>query len=428
MPNKLTEEPIELGVSPKGINNIEKETSLPEGFIRDCVNLDIDNQGKKKIRSGYTKIYSGTSVHSLSGDEISAGKYFIENGSLKRLNNDNTAYTIQSGLSADTRRKMYYVQMGNRVYISNGYNTGCIINDVFYTWGVPNPISGPTGTISSGYWDSGRYLVKYVNMKNSEESGASKEVAFTLTDDQKITLTSVPQTSGIDYVRVYSTLPNGTNFYWQADIPYGITTWNLPKPQLNKELEVDNLYPAPAGHIITDYNSRIYIAHNNRLYWTEALRWGLYHYNNYIEFPERITVLISVSDGIFVVSDKTYFLKGNEPKDFTLDDIYPYGAIEGTQYKSYSNNHKIDENFGYYSGPIAVWASNKGIVFGKNGGEVIPVTEKKYALAEYNSGATGFLEHEGVKKLITSLTQKGDSSGLKVTDKVTATVRHNGVS
>lgn len=421
------EEPIELGISPKGINNIEKETTIPEGFIRNSVNLDIDNQGKKKLRSGFTKIYSGSNIHSISSEDVN-GKYFIENGTLKKLNKDNTASIIKSGLSSDPRRRMYYVQMGDRIYLSNGYDTGCLISDTYYSWGVPNPAYGPSGTISSGNFDGGVYRIKYVNMKNGEESGASNFGSFTLTDNQKISLTNIPQTSDADYVRIYSTLTNGNNYYWQADVPMGITTWSLSKPQLNKELETDNLYSPPPGHIITAYNSRVYIAYNNQLYWTEALRWGLCHYNNYIDFPNRITTLIAVNDGLYIVSDKTYFLKGDDPKDFKLNDIYPYGSIEGTQYLSYSNKHKIEENFGYYSGPIAVWMSEKGLVFGKNNGEIIPVTEKNYALDQYNSGATGFLEHEGIKRLITTLTQKGSSSGLKVTDKVVATVRQNGVS
>lgn len=57
-------ETIDLGKFPLGKNNIAKETSLPEGSLRDAINVDIDNSGKPRLREGYKLLYSGINTGS----------------------------------------------------------------------------------------------------------------------------------------------------------------------------------------------------------------------------------------------------------------------------------------------------------------------------------------------------------------------------
>ena len=60
-----------------GKNNVAPDTDLPENSLVEALNVDLDEQGNAYRRSGYTKIYSGSDIHSLFE------RYFVENTYLK---------------------------------------------------------------------------------------------------------------------------------------------------------------------------------------------------------------------------------------------------------------------------------------------------------------------------------------------------------
>jgi hypothetical protein len=401
---------LDLSRSPQGINNLERETDLGLELLRDSVNLDISNTGKKRRRLGYTKIYSGTNVHSLFEN------YFMENGSLKRLNSDNTATTLVSGLSVYP--KMYYQRIENMVYYSNGVESGCLRDDVNESWGVPNPSVSPSFTIRGGISIQATYMVKLVNVRSGEESGASEAIIIDLNENQGITLSNIPQDSGVDYVRVYMTLPNGQNFYRQRDIPIGITTYNLPEPELGAELQTDNLYSQPAGINLQLYNGRIYYSSDDKLFYTEPLRYGLYHYNNFFRFPGTIKLVLAVNNGLYVIADKTYFLDGQGPETFKQSTVLNDSGIIGTGIVLHHSYFNIKD----YSGLVAAWYSDKGLVLGLNNGNINIITEKRFAMDNYSHGATGYIENQGIRKLITSFTNKGTENKFQSTDVIIPTV------
>ena len=47
---------------PKGINNKANWRDMPDGFVRDAVNLDPLESGSMALRPGFDKRYAGTSV------------------------------------------------------------------------------------------------------------------------------------------------------------------------------------------------------------------------------------------------------------------------------------------------------------------------------------------------------------------------------
>ena len=84
--------------------------------------MDIDNEGKAKRRTGYTRKYTPSGkIHSMwSNDRICL---FVEGSTLKRLNADYTASTIRDGVST---LPMSYVDVNENVYYSNATVNGYV--------------------------------------------------------------------------------------------------------------------------------------------------------------------------------------------------------------------------------------------------------------------------------------------------------------
>ena len=72
-------EPLQLGPFPKGMNNMARDYALPEGFVRDALNVDQDLTGHFRLRDGTTKVVSCTLPTAfLEGDYL----YYAADGSI----------------------------------------------------------------------------------------------------------------------------------------------------------------------------------------------------------------------------------------------------------------------------------------------------------------------------------------------------------
>lgn len=106
----------------KGINNVADANNLSVEEFTEAENMDIDNEGKTKRRTGYTRKYAPSGkIHSMwSNDRICL---FVEGSTLKRLNADYTASTIRDGVSS---LPMSYVDVNENVYYSNASVNGFV--------------------------------------------------------------------------------------------------------------------------------------------------------------------------------------------------------------------------------------------------------------------------------------------------------------
>ncbi len=109
----------------KGINNVEDAIRLETDELTEASNVDIDNRGRAKRRSGHTKKYTPSGrLHSLwSNDRISL---FIDGSTLKRLLPDYTATIIRNNVTSlpmdfvDVNEEVYYSSASVNGYVKNG--------------------------------------------------------------------------------------------------------------------------------------------------------------------------------------------------------------------------------------------------------------------------------------------------------------------
>lgn len=124
-----------------GIDNtsdmMSVSTKRKEGiYMYEIDNVDIDDNLKAHRRDGYGSVVTtGTSIRSLwASDRICL---FMDGGSLKRLNLNNTVTTLLSGFNVDDT--VAYVEVGNNVYFSSTNLVGYIDTRVGTTTAFPDP-------------------------------------------------------------------------------------------------------------------------------------------------------------------------------------------------------------------------------------------------------------------------------------------------
>lgn len=414
---------------PKGKNNVSHETDLPDDAARELLNVDISNSGLPTRRKGFTSVHDGAgeSVHSLFSTKNLT--VFMQGQALKQLHPDFTSTNIRTGLDPDN--PISYAEINELIYYSNGDDAGVIDSDGAHTdWGVDAPLGQPLLMQIPGSLDSGTYqvAVTYLNILG-EESGSVRAAPITVPVGGGISLMSIPQSTAAS-INVYVSAANGDQLYYQANIPMGETTYSFTALARGRLLETQFLERMPPGHIVRYGHGRMWVAKGNLLLFSPALRYGLYDPRfTYFRFPVDIDILQPVEGGMYVTADKTYFLSGTNPLEMKQDVVYPYPGVRGTGLevppsKFMAENDLISDSA---KEDVAFWYSTHGAVVGYPKGNVHPVTEDRVAIAEYGKGATLLREEDGIRQLVTSLTDKGDVNSFGVTDYATAEVRRNGV-
>lgn len=404
------EDTIELTKPVLGLNNVSPDTDLPDGSLVSATNVNIDKEGNVYSIDGYTRIYEGD-IHSLFE------RYFVEDGILKYLELDNTATTLTS---VKPNTYLAWVNTNEKYVYSDGEKLYTVDGKPF---GIPTPRS-PSVLKTSGELTEGNYQVSivYKDALTGEIGGSSLALSVSVNDGSGITLLNLP-ISEYD-IEIYSTTPNGTDFYFIDKVSAGTVTYTITTvKEAWKLLKTQYLNPMPGGHIIRKHNAQLLVANCNLLYYSEPFSNLTNIGKNYLRFKEKISVVQSIGGGIFVVADKTYFLTGDDLSKATQKTASDDTGIEGTDRLAHGVDFNLEADI-----EVGFWYSNKGATLGLPGGIVKSLTEQKLALEEnLQRGATFFREKEGIKQMVTSFPNSGSESGFKFETQITATIIRNGV-
>jgi len=172
-------------------------------------------------------------------------------------------------------------------------------------------------------------------------------------------------------------IKNKTSYSWPLITPVGATT--------KKEF-----YPAPVGHLLEIYNSRMFISEDNILWYSEPNTYHAYRLGaNYFGFSSRIKMLQAVDNGLWISdSESLFFLGGNiapvlqeMPKQTKKAD---YCAVEGTFQKIPASRIGSGE----MQGVAIIFMTTGGIVVGGPNGELMNLSERKLDIPSSLTGAS----------------------------------------
>lgn len=387
----------------KGMNNRLPAKSLPDTLLRNAVNVEIDNAGRVRSRPGMTAVYNGAGLH--SGFSCSVGTFFVESGVLKRLNDDDTATVVRSGVVGTVAYCEAPDSTGSHaVYCSDESATWVVHSDFSVTtWGVVVP-TAPTLNRASGNLPSGVYTLYLVSVKGGIESGASPTATITVTDSSAITIEPTSALS-IDSYRVYMTTANGVAFYYAGTFtPGGFVTISTHTGS-SREQSPQFYTPAPTGTIIRFYHGRMFVVSGQVVYYSAPYQAGRFSLSEqYLYFPSDVTVVEPVDDGLWIVADKTYFLAGADPDQAALKFIVHDTAVPGTSV--------VDAG-------VAYWMSSSGAFMGSAGGQYEFLQVDNVAVNPGDYGASVFVEKNGQRQFLSTYTPNGTSS-LQSSDWATA--------
>ena len=121
---------------------------------------------------------------------------------------------------------------------------------------------------------------------------------------------------------------------------------------------------------------------------------------NFIHFSTNITAIKAADNGIYVSEeDKVWFLQGSSPSDFNFTVAYEdAGAIRGTDIRA--RKVTIGEQT---IAPAIIWTTKEGICVGSDSGQVLNVTESKYNMPNFITGAAMFRQGGGLDQYLTVL-------------------------
>lgn len=148
-------------------------------------------------------------------------------------------------------------------------------------------------------------------------------------------------------------------------------------------------YAAPVGSLLAIRNSRMYIAQDNFLWYSEPGNYSLYRLaSDFFGFQSRVKMVQAVAGGLWISdSESVYFLGGEIAP--TLQEMPTQikkadsPAIEGTAINVPASRVGLDG----LTGMVVVFTTNEGICIGASDGQLINLTERKINCPNGLSGA-----------------------------------------
>lgn len=394
-----------LGPFRAGMDNRARDFSIPAGAVRDAVNVDIPNDGTPRRRSGRTSLIASIRTHSLWSPKDGSEGFYLSDGSLHRFTSDGLSTTLLTGLSP-LARGVFCEIPGRGIAFSNGQVIKRIVDSVVKPFGIAQSQDLPMLVATTGgALVAGKYEVAVSHVdKDGEESGITISNYVDVLDGGKITVT-LPRTAdpAATKARIYVSARNGQADYLNGEVPIATATYNiLLTNDSGKRSSTMFLMPLPAGDILAFYNGRTYSHANGILYYTEPWSGQYRPLANFIPFPEDVSIVAAMPDGLFIVADKTYFLPGTSSMSGdakilgTLRVVAETTGVRGTMVHLPNS-------------PSVMWFTPRGLVMAGPGGSLSFVQEKQVAVQPANEGAALYREVDGLHQVITSLRDPGVS-------------------
>lgn len=416
----------------EGTNNLSQETALSPAHLREAINLDLDRDRKGRTRPGYGAVIVPTTLgHSLWTHDHFPFALYADGHELRRMGTDETTALVTDGLAAGM--PVSYDLINDRAYWSNGVQRGMVTADGdAMDWCSPSPGGQPllaatgVGALSPGVV---KVAVTFVDAIG-RESGATLAAEIELTAPGGVALSAIPQPTdpNVTRIRIYSSCDGDPTLFLHETVTVGtLSAALLGKPE-GRALDTQFLEPMPAGQLVCELSGRLIVARGRHILFSQALRYGLYNpAKDWLAVSKHVDVMEPVGTGtdgagLFVsFGERTHFLGGRDPKDWSPNPVYGAGAVPG------SSARMSAKHWGFNSAAtVPVWLARNGFpVVGLPGGSVVPINESVYAAAVGERAAALFREAEGLYQYIVAQ-RDASAPRMAVTDRAVArTYRYN---
>lgn len=312
-----------------GLNTADDPARLGKGWLQQADNVIITDTGAVERRDGYSLALSATPRGAYTMADFSR-MYLVNDTSLVQVMPDMTTRVLATGYA---RRPMYFVEVNNEVFFTNGVNSGRIMADgrvLPWGWTIPQE---PTLEAASGTMPAGMYrVICSFLLADGRETGTSREARITLDDNQALRITNIPQMAGAR-TAVYIAAANSTVFRRAFDTTLPAATWNGGANSLSVEAATQFAMPLPRDAILpAAFEGRVYVAsfdaarNVSTLWASEPLAWHLFKpQKSFLQVVGRAGVLTSTDEGLVIGTDETIMRWTGEK----MEQLADYGVVPG---------------------------------------------------------------------------------------------------
>ena len=151
------------------------------------------------------------------------------------------------------------------------------------------------------------------------------------------------------------------------------------------------------------YRGRTYVAVGPFLMFSQPYEYALFDLrSDFLTFSADIQTFAAVSDGIFIgTTNETFFLRGTNPAEFTMQLVAPHGTIRGTEQIVAGDTTGADDERG--KAVVALWMAKTGLTLGNTGGTIEGLTARKFTPPAASTGAALIKKRGSTPQYITSL-------------------------
>lgn len=303
----------------KGMHNKSSENKMPDGYLREIVNMNVDDGGLVSQRGGFIEKDDGyyTCIYSDN-----ARCFAVRNGDLVEIkeNGDDYAFTV---IRADVGYvKLSFCVCNGDYYYVGDYVNGIITESTNKTFGQAQVNYQPTLTRISGLMPAGTYRVAVTTLDvDGMESGTKEPTEIMIAANSSIALSNIFVSTDprVTQIVIYLSALNGEGLYRHAVIANGQATYTIVSQQnVNKfPLNSIGISSAPFGHLIAYHYGHLYIASGNYIFYCnnnfEYERWKPV---DRFKYGSRVTNILPCENGIWITTQKDgfYWISGKRPR------------------------------------------------------------------------------------------------------------------
>lgn len=359
-----------------GMDNTSEEFALERSgdgaklYVRDAVNIDFTESGRMTMREGIA-LQTNLPFKYLWQSSLHHDCFAMLHGAWVKV--DPITWEYEELIPQIGEGPLFHQIINNFVLMScdNGLYTFNGLQAVKFT--IDTPAKPYVSFSADGSIDAGAYSFAISWLVGERESALSEidkidvvqysnlDVQFPMCLDEKVT-----------HVRLYMTEQNGGELRQVMDYPISTTHTSLPiLPEFGRVPQFQHFSPMKHGKFLSLWRGRILCAHLNVLYFSEAMAFHLIDERyNFIQFPQRITFVEPVENGIWVGQyDHVVFLRGADLKELVLEHKAAAKPISDSSFTVESA--VVGAELSQGGALSAMWLSEKGFVLGTASGQLI---------------------------------------------------------
>lgn len=378
-----------------GSHNLAAVDRLPEGHIREGVNVDCLPDGTVRVRHGRQLIES---LDKATGAIAYGNNMLIaDNGSLRLFSEaTNTITTLGSVPPAGA---FCGAELNGELFVCTESGRLRVAGDKVLQWGMDDAMASLT--VIDGGMPAGVYRIAVVGIAADGLASGSTPLIVSLDAGKGLQVEStIPD--GADRLALYATVANGDTLYYQQDGTGPFTLLQEPRSDTAR-LMTENLTAPPLGDQVIAHNAQLLIVRGSVLHYTEPfMPHHTSRFKNFIAFAAPISVVVSLDSVIYVCADKTYAIRGLGTSEQSAIPVFDFGAVKGTGLR--------------LSDKKAAWLTRYGQAFADESGAVTLPTKTKYAPPLSTHGTSSHVESDGLSLVVNTLRGQVQTNGLGLKD------------